>query len=117
MLTSVQPSFQRNVSTIQMAVLGRRAEDIDEFMDQLEATGAFLEVLLTQQDRTDEGLHRGVVRSVYAGSAGHAGDASGAPDEPAAGEPDAFPGSPDTDDDQAPPAGAPPEARSGGPAS
>ena len=38
-----------------MTVIGRRAEDIDEFMEKLEATGAFEEVVPTQQDRTDEG--------------------------------------------------------------
>ena len=47
-----------DVTTIQMSVLGRRSEDIDEFMEKLEATGAFDDVLPTQQDTTDEGLHR-----------------------------------------------------------
>ena len=70
MLTAVQPSFQRNLLTIQMAVLGRRAEDIDEFMEELEGTGAFHDVLLLQQDLTEAGLHRGVVRTVYAVAAG-----------------------------------------------
>ncbi len=68
MLTSVQPSFSGNVTTIQMAVLGRRAEDVDEFMEKLEATGAFDAVLPVQEDRTDEGLHRVVLRSVYVGA-------------------------------------------------
>jgi Tfp pilus assembly protein PilN len=70
MLTSVQPSFQGTVPVIQMAVLGRRTEDIGEFMEELEATGAFNDVLLVQEDRTDEGLFRGVVRSVYTGGEG-----------------------------------------------
>ena len=39
MLTSVRPSFTDNVTTIQMTVLGRRSEDLDEFMEKLEATG------------------------------------------------------------------------------
>ena len=42
-----------------MIVLGRRAEDIDEFMEKLEATGAFQDDRSpTQEDTTDEGLHR-----------------------------------------------------------
>lgn len=73
MLTSVQPSFSRNVTSIQMVVLGRRAEDIDEFMERLESTGAFDAVLPLQEDRTQEGLLRVTVRSVYA-AAGEAPD-------------------------------------------
>ena len=72
MLTSVQPSFGRDATTIQMSVLGRRIEDIDEFMEKLEATGAFHDVLPTQEDTTDEGLHRLMVRSTYTGTVSEA---------------------------------------------
>src|ERR687890_2899118 len=41
MLSEVQPSFQREQTIISMTVLGRRTEDIDEFIEKLEATGAF----------------------------------------------------------------------------
>ena len=82
MLTSVQPSFGRDATTIQMSVLGKRIEDIDEFMEKLEATGAFHDVLPTQEDTTDEGLHRLMVRSIYTGNgvrgAGRAGTGSSA---------------------------------------
>ena len=74
MLTSVQPSFQSNAAVIQMAVLGRSTEDIGEFMEELEATGAFTDVLLVEEDRTEDGLFRGVVRSVYTGIAEAAGE-------------------------------------------
>ena len=50
------------------AALGRRAVDIDEFIEKLEATGAFENVVPTQQDRTDEGLYRVVLESVYTGA-------------------------------------------------
>jgi hypothetical protein len=69
MLSSVQPSFAGGGTTIQMTVLGRRAEDVDEFMEKLEATGAFEAVLPMTEDRTDDGLHRVVLRSVYVGAA------------------------------------------------
>jgi Tfp pilus assembly protein PilN len=72
MLTSVQPSFGREATIIQMSVLGRQIEDIDEFMEKLEATGAFHDVLPTQEDTTDEGLHRLMVRSTYTGTASEA---------------------------------------------
>ena len=68
MLTAVQPSFKNDVTTVQMTVLGRRTEDIDEFMEKLEATGAFLDVLPTQDEMTDEGLHKVVLESFYVAS-------------------------------------------------
>jgi hypothetical protein len=68
MLTAVAPSFGRDSTIIQMNVLGKRIEDIDEFMEKLEATGAFQDVLPTQEDTTDDGLHRLMVRSVYTGA-------------------------------------------------
>ena len=83
MLTSVQPSFNDNVTTVQMTVLGRRVEDIDEFMEKLEATGAFEDVLPAQEDPTEEGLHRLLLRSIYTG--GSPADAKQAP--PAEGQP------------------------------
>jgi hypothetical protein len=68
MLSAVAPTFGRDSTVIQMSVVGKRIEDIDEFMEKLEATGAFQEVLPTQEDTTDEGLHRLMVRSVYTGA-------------------------------------------------
>ena len=68
MLTAVRPTFQDELTTIQMTVLGKRTEDIDEFMEKLEATGAFEDVLPAQQDTTDEGLHRLLLESVYTGA-------------------------------------------------
>ena len=71
MLTSVQPSFRQNITTIQMTVLGRRTEDIDEFMERLESTGAFQDVLPAQEELTDEGLHRLLLSSVYTAADGN----------------------------------------------
>jgi len=68
MLTAVRPTFTDAVTTIQMTVLGKRTEDIDEFMEKLEATGAFEDVLPAQQDTTEEGLHRLLLESVYTGA-------------------------------------------------
>ena len=90
MLTSVQPSFGREATIIQMSVLGRQIEDIDEFMEKLEATGAFHDVLPTQEDTTDEGLHRLMVRSTYTGTVSEAPEAATPPQakpEPAKPEP------------------------------
>lgn len=74
MLASVRPSVVENVTHVQLMVLGRRAEDIDEFMEKLEGTGAFEDVVPASQDRTEQGLYRVVIQSIYTG-----GDAEGAP--------------------------------------
>jgi hypothetical protein len=67
MLTSVRPSVHDGITRVNMTVLGRRAEDVDEFIEKLEAIGAFEEVVPSQQDRTDEGLYRVVIESIYTG--------------------------------------------------
>jgi hypothetical protein len=88
MLSAVRPTIRDGVTRVSMTVIARRAEDIDEFMEKLEATGAFDEVVPLQQDRTDEGLYRVALESVYTGAA----------EEPQAVE---------TPVDSPPPAGAP----------
>jgi hypothetical protein len=69
MLTAVQPSFEEGQPIVTMTVLGRRTEDVDEFIEKLEETGAFGEVLPVQSDLADEGLNRVVLRTVYTGAA------------------------------------------------
>jgi len=65
MLTSVRPSIKNGETHVDMGVLGRRAEDVDQFMDKLEGTGAFEDIVPATQDRTDEGLFRAAIESVY----------------------------------------------------
>ena len=91
MLTAVQPSFDNRRSEVQMTVLGRSAEDIDLFIQKLEATSAFHRVLPVQQDETEDGLHRVLLRGEYAG-----------PGSPAA---DGGPAQPETPQGAGPPAG------------
>jgi Tfp pilus assembly protein PilN len=69
MLTAVRPSIDASGTRVSMLVLGRSTEDIDEFMEKLEATGVFEEILPKQQDRTDAGLHRSIVEARYVPSA------------------------------------------------
>jgi hypothetical protein len=75
MLTSVRPSIKDGETHVSIGVLGRRAEDIDEFMEKLEATGAFRDIVPATQDRTEERLYRVSIESVYEG----ADDAAPAP--------------------------------------
>ena len=79
MLTAVQPSVVRDRSIVQMTVLARRPEDLDEFMERLEGTGAFADVLLTQEDLTEDDLHKGLLRVEYLGAAAGAPGAAEAP--------------------------------------
>lgn len=68
MLTSVRPTVDDGITTVAMGVLGRRAEEIDEFIEKLEATGAFEGVLPLSRDRTEDGLHRVTLQAVYTGA-------------------------------------------------
>lgn len=88
MLTSVRPSIKDSVTRVSMVVIGRRAEDIDEFIEKLEATGAFDDILPSQTDYTDEGLRRVLIESIYTGDA----PAEQRPETPAA--PEAKPSTP-----------------------
>ena len=65
MLTSVRPSFKNDVTNVSMSLLARQAPDLEEFMDKLEATGSFDDVVFASGDRTEEGLYRALVESVY----------------------------------------------------
>jgi len=64
MLRAVQPSVQQDGTRVSMVVIGRRAEDIDEFIEKLEADGAFEGLLASQMDEAD-GLMRAVVEGRY----------------------------------------------------
>jgi Tfp pilus assembly protein PilN len=78
MLTSVRPSFKDGVTNVTMIVLGRQVADIDEFMEKLEATGYFENIIPASSEITDDGLRRATIDSVYVGKVG------AAPDEPPA---------------------------------
>ena len=68
MLTEVKPSFQDDQTLISMAVLGRRVEDVDDFIEKLEASGAFDQVLPKLRDETEEQLMRVLITAVYRGT-------------------------------------------------
>ncbi len=65
MLAQVRPTVDDKGTRITMVVLARRAGDIQEFMDKLEATGAFEEALERQSNRTDEGLTQSTLEAWY----------------------------------------------------
>lgn len=65
MLSSVRPTIDDKGTKITMVVLGRRTADLDEFMEKLEATGAFENVLPHQQNLNDEGLTQATIDGMY----------------------------------------------------
>jgi Tfp pilus assembly protein PilN len=49
MLTSVRPTITKEELRIELTVLGREVEKIDEFIEKLEATGAFVGVMTSEE--------------------------------------------------------------------
>lgn len=66
MLLSVRPSFNEGVTSITFELQGRRTEDVDTFMDNLETTGQFHNVRWSQENVTEEGLHHVTMQVEYA---------------------------------------------------
>lgn len=69
MLTSVRPSFKDGVTSVTMIVLARQVADIDEFIEKLEATGFFENLIPASTEMTDDGLRRATIQSDYVGGA------------------------------------------------
>jgi type IV pilus assembly protein PilN len=70
MLTSVRPSFKDGVTSVAMIVLGRQIVDIDEFIEKLETTGYFEDLIPASSEKNDDGLWRATINSVYVGNVG-----------------------------------------------
>lgn len=90
MLVNVRPSVKNQQTLVQMTVVARRVEDVDEFIEKLEATGAFENVLPTDiqtitGSTPQAGLQRSVLQSVYTGPG--AAEPVPAPAEPSAAAP------------------------------
>ncbi len=62
---------------VSVTVVSRRVEDLDEFIDALEKTGAFQEVLSRQEEAQEDGTLRSIIQGYYA-----AGGAPAAETEP-----------------------------------
>jgi len=118
MLTSVRPSFKKGETIVTMVVLGRQVPDVDEFIEKLEATGAFNHTLPSQQDQTDQGLYRVVIDTKYEPSEAEDEPAKPSSEEPAtaAAEPSATPTPPpaETGKPSQPPQAAPAAPKKGG---
>jgi hypothetical protein len=65
MLTAVRPHIEKGEVTLSLAVVGRRVEDVDAFMDKLESTGAFRDLLVVEDEPTEEGTIKALVSGRY----------------------------------------------------
>jgi Tfp pilus assembly protein PilN len=65
MLTALQPIVDETGTKISMTVLSRRTVDVDEFMEKLEATGAFENVLQRQDEDIEGGMIRAIIDTDY----------------------------------------------------
>jgi hypothetical protein len=92
MLSAVRPRITNDGTRVTMMVLGRRAEDVDEFMEKLEATGAFIDVLPMQEELTEEGLHKVVVETFYVPSGAETPEQPAVPQGAPAPAPSSSPG-------------------------
>jgi hypothetical protein len=63
---SVQPRLERGAFVVAVTVEARRPEDIDAFIEALEATGTFKDVLPLVQLSTEDGLIESTIQGVYA---------------------------------------------------
>ena len=55
MLTSVRPRINKTELIVQLIVLGREVEQIDDFIEKMEAAGVFSEVMADEEAVTKEG--------------------------------------------------------------
>ena len=65
MITSVRPDIRDEVVSVALVVVGRRIEDIDTFIENLEATHAFQGVLSSEVEATEDGMYRADLRGRY----------------------------------------------------
>ena len=68
MLLSVHPEVKNEQTIVNMDIIARRTEDVDAFMNRLEATGHFRNVLPRSDTVQDDGSERVQLESVYTGA-------------------------------------------------
>jgi hypothetical protein len=83
MIASVRPDVKEGIVGVSIVVVSRSVEQIDAFIERLEATGAFHALLSRQEEATDDGMYRAMLGGEYRSSRGdaavQAAKAGGAP--------------------------------------
>ena len=62
---SVAPIIDKNGVLVVMTVVSKRPDDLAAFIDNMQGTGAFYDVLPRQEDSTDDGMRRTIVEARY----------------------------------------------------
>jgi len=65
MVTEVRPDIAPGSVAVTMGVIGRRLDDINEFIGALEESGAFTDMLNPLASLTDDGMYSAVLRGTY----------------------------------------------------
>lgn len=65
MLTSLRPDVADRVVGVQVGIVSQNVGAIDRFIERLEGTGAFADVLSREEEITDDGLYRAVLYGRY----------------------------------------------------
>lgn len=69
MLTAVRPDTADGALALELGMVGRNLAEIDQFIERLEATGAFMDVLVRQAELAEAGTYRAQVRGRVAPAA------------------------------------------------
>jgi len=65
-ITAVDPILTKDGDfTIQIAIEARRSEDVDQFIEALEKTGSFRNLITPTEVTDDDGLLKAVIRGSY----------------------------------------------------
>jgi hypothetical protein len=64
-ITAVQPRVEDGRFVLSMRVEARQIGDLEKFLEDLEVTGAFRNVLTTDEQATDDGLLEAVIEGLY----------------------------------------------------
>jgi Tfp pilus assembly protein PilN len=77
-ISLMRPRVEKDEITLVMTATGRNVDDIERFMGNLEATTAFEDVFLRDEDATDEGLLQVVIDAKYRPATGTGHPTAGA---------------------------------------
>lgn len=64
-IDSVQPSIDKDGVIVLMTIVSKRTDDLAMFIDRLQTTGAFYDILPQQADTSDDGTRRTTVIARY----------------------------------------------------
>lgn len=87
-IASVTPQIdQQGRMLVAVMVISRRVEELDGFIEALEKTGAFREVLSRQEEAQEDGMLRSVIQGYYSPASAAAAQPAADPGQSAPGEP------------------------------